>query len=181
MEGTYMGELQPFHGKWNWPLREMLPGYYFTVDHAVRPPEAVRNYVSVAGARMGKFFSVTANDPEHAGHCRVTCTLPPMQRDQGGGDIVMDYEKLHPKMSEWYGVALNDVVLWDNLYSKKVGFVKARQHRKPPCKRMIVRTVLDHGWFGLVFHPDGFEFHPLEAGTALEAWKTEPDLGEVMQ
>jgi len=172
MQEQFMGELKPFYGKWNWPLKDMQPGEFFTVDHSRRDPEAVRSYVSMQGARLGKYFSINAHDPERPGFCRVTCTQPPSLREEPQA-IVLDYEKARIKVNEWYGLNLDSAVPWHLLPKehREQAFIEAKQLKAPPVRRMIVTTEVPDGWFGLVFKADGFEFHPLDPNTSLEAWQ----------
>jgi len=167
---NFIGELRPFYGKWNWPMRDMVPGDLFVVDHAIRDPEAVRNYVTMNATRLGKFFSVNARDPERPGYCRVTCTPAPSQREEPQ-ESVLSCEVGITKLGEWYGINFNDTRLWGTLAPQNGwSLIEAKQLKAPPFKRAIVKTDVPDGWFGFVYHPFGFEVHRIEPGTPIEAW-----------
>ncbi len=183
MVELFMGEVKPFYGKWNWPIRDMEPGQYFVVDRDRRSAEAVRSYVSMAGVRVGKYFSINANDPDRPGFCRVTCTKPPTERglDDAKRDLlVLDYGKANEKMLKWYGVELGQDLPWNNFTTGERGFIEAKQLQSPPYKRMFVMTDVE-GNFGLVLKPDGVEFYPFPKGATPRQWVYAPTLEEVMQ
>lgn len=169
--GEFIGEVAPIWGRWHWPIKLLQPGDYFRVDHALKPPAEVGHYVNVRSTQLGIPLSFQTNDPDCPGFCRVT------RRDYANvpeiDGSVMDYDKVHDKLSSWYGVALNDVLPWGAFAQKQVAFIAAEQIEKPPIKRMIVKTKLHDGWFGLVFKQDGMEFHPLPPGSSLKSWKLE--------
>jgi hypothetical protein len=180
IESVFLGEVKPFAGRWTWPLSQMQPGEYFVVDHVRKHPEQVRAYVSMRAASLMKRFSVNADDPEMPGYCRVTCVPLDKERREPQG-AVMDYAKLHPKLAQWYGLELNAAVPWGAFAAKQKAFVEAEQLELPPVPRVIVRTELPDGWFGLVFKRNGFEFYPLKPGSSLKSWQVdEPQIDEVM-
>lgn len=67
--GRDLGRLEPYFGRWVWPLREMQVGDTFTVATADKPVGAVRNYVASQQDRLGMKFVVNLEGDVS----RVTC------------------------------------------------------------------------------------------------------------
>lgn len=64
-----LGQLEPYFGRWVWPLREMEVGDTFTVATKDKPTGAVRSYVAGQQERIGKKFTVV----REGDMTRVTC------------------------------------------------------------------------------------------------------------
>jgi hypothetical protein len=93
-------------GRWDWVLlSEMEIGDFFLVSHGERDPGRVRNYVAVSGHRLGRSFSVKANDGEHPGYTRVTrVDAEALAEDRAP---VAQYGMLNARVEQVYGVSLD--------------------------------------------------------------------------
>lgn len=172
--GNFLGEVRPQWGRWIWPLSQMEEGDWFLVDNALRNPEAVRNYVSVQAARLGKRFAVEKKPLEHPGFCRVTCGGRPEapRREQ------VDYQSIMAVLKRYYPTAKIDNLKWTGLDMGECEERKAQCVEAPEYRDFV--AVIPNDWtFTVELRDDGFAIERVEQGTTLSSWRVKR-LQEVM-
>lgn len=162
----YLGVLvPPAQGNWAWPFAFMTPGQYFHVSHDDRSPERVRQLVMVRGKQESKGFSVSANDPEKLGYCRIEYLEAPRSTAQLSGPDV-DYVGLNRLLTEHYGLSEPDIGV-AGMSSATLEY-EVDQISAPKHEHVVIH--MDHNTLGAEFLTDRIIFTRLPQDTLCKNW-----------